>query len=258
MTRGDPLGLRMTDLFDHYARRTREAFARGLGCDVEAFDGEQLTIIDRPADSNSHTLRAATFGTGTVISVDPAYRGYIEANPPRRHYSALSGAFLGALAAEGKRRGDALEFHPAALCFTLAQQHEEEPLPPGIELRRHDAGWMDLEQANRRFENAVGEPGHGREGRNRFALALYRDDKPIAVAGAFDTYGMLEIGIDVVRAHRGSRLGRAMVLRITRAIIDEGMVPVYVCPPANIRSHRTAESCGFRIVCARALVSAPV
>ena len=109
------------------------------------------------------------------------------------------------------------------------------------------------------IENGVGEPGRdGREFRNRFALALYDAEGELAaVAGAFDTYGMLEIGVDVARRHRGTSLGRLVVSTLARAIMNEGKVPFYGCAATNIRSHRTAESCGFRIVCSDAFVSAP-
>ena len=133
-------------------------------------------------------------------------------------------------------------------------------LPEGFELREHDAAWMNAEQQNKVFTNGVGVPGEdGREFRNRFALALYNAEGAVAaVAGAFDTHGMLEIGVDVVRAHRGEGLGRLVVSALAREIMRREQVPFYGCAPANIRSHRTAESCGLRIVCADAFVSAPV
>ena len=76
----------------------------------------------------------------------------------------------------------------------------------------------------------------------------------MAVAGAFDTHGMLEIGVDVVRSHRGQRLATLVVSAMAREIMRRGEVPFYGCGATNIRSQRTAESCGFRIVCADAVV----
>jgi RimJ/RimL family protein N-acetyltransferase len=250
----------MSDVFAKYARATREAFAQGLGCAVEDFNGEQLTIVDRPPQMTWSTLVGATFGTGTVLQLDPAYRDWAEANRPERHYRALSTSFLGELAAEGARRGHTLQSYTPSLCFALAREPQAPSLSAGYQVRRHDAAWMLAEQPNRRFENGVGEPGRdGREFRNRFALAIYdAAGEPIAVAGAFDTHGMLEIGVDVLRGQRGAGLGRTIVTLMTQAILDERRVPFYACAPANIRSHRTAESCGFRIVCADAFVSAPL
>jgi hypothetical protein len=244
------------NLFPHYAAATRDAFARGLRCSLDDFEGERLTVVERPPEAVWATLMGVSFGTGTVLSVDPAYREFVEANPPEKHYRAMSAGFLKALADEGERRGEKLNFFTPSLCFAVATTPPDLPVPRGFELREHDAAWMNAEQANRRFENGVGEPGRdGREFRNSFALAIYDGrGEPAAVAGAFDTHGMLEIGVDVVRNHRGAGLGRLVVSAMTREIMRRGRVPFYGCAPSNIRSHRTAESCGFRIVCVDAFV----
>jgi GNAT superfamily N-acetyltransferase len=247
------------DLFAHYAARTREAFAKGYGCPTDAFDSHALTIVDRP-DKPWATLMAVTFGTGTVLQLDPAYREFAEANPPDKHYHAMSLGFLNGLVEEGARRGQKLRAYAPSLCFTIAAEPPDLPVPSGFELREHDAAWMAAEQANRRFTNGVGVPGEeGRDYRNRFALVL-RDaaGEPAAVAGAFDTFGMLEIGVDVAREHRGEGLGRLVVSALAREIMRRGDVPFYGCGPTNIRSHRTAESCGFRAICADAVVSGPL
>jgi hypothetical protein len=248
------------DLFAHYSSATRRAFAQGLGCPESAFDSEQLTIVDRPESTPWYTLMGATFGTGTALSLDPGFREFALANQPEKHYRAIGMTFLQSLVAEAARRGVTINAYSPSLCFTLADEPPALAVPQGFELRRHDAAWMNAEQASRRFDNGVGAPGaDGREFRNRFALALHDAAGELAaVAGAFDTHGMLEIGVDVVRVHRGSRLGRFIVSALTREIVREGQVPFYGCAPTNIRSHRTAESCGFRIVCADAFVSGPI
>jgi hypothetical protein len=248
------------DLFSRYSRAAREAVASGLRCDAGAFDSEELVFVDRPESSPWYTATAVTFGTGTVVSIDPAYRELAEANRPEKHYRAMSTGFLGAIAAEGERRGAKLMWWPPSLCFTVAEEPPELAPPAGFEIREHDAEWMNAEMANGRFENGVGASGKdGREFRNRFALALHdASGEPAAVAGAFETWGMMEIGVDVVRAHRGLGLGRLVVSAMAREIMRRGEVPFYGCGATNIRSHRTAESCGLRIVLADAFVSAPL
>jgi GNAT superfamily N-acetyltransferase len=133
-------------------------------------------------------------------------------------------------------------------------------LPAGFEFREHDAEWMNAEMANHRFENGVGAAGKdGRELRNRFALGLYDASGELAaIAGAFDTYGTFEIGVDVLRQHRGLGLGRLVVSAMAREIMRRGEVPFYGCGATNIRSHRTAEGCGFRAVLSDATVSTPL
>jgi GNAT superfamily N-acetyltransferase len=250
----------MTELFDTHSQAARQGYARALRFPVEALSSEQLAIVDRPAETAWFTATAVTFGTGTVLSVDPAYREFVEANRPEKHYRAMSGAFLQSIAAEGERRGVKLLWFQPSLCFVLASEPPDLPLPAGWDLRDHDADWMKTEMANGRFENGVGSAGQdGREFRNKYALALYDGQGEIAaIAGAFDTYGMAEIGVDVVRTHRGKGLGRLVVSAIAREIMRRGETPFYGCAPTNIRSQRTAASCGFQIVLADATVSAPV
>jgi hypothetical protein len=249
-----------SDLFRKYGEATRDAVAKALNVPASAFSSEQLTFVDRNESTPWFTVNAVTFGTGTVLAIDPAYRAFAEANPPKKHYRAMSVSFLQSIAEEAARRGHKLNVYSPSLCFTIGAEPPDEPLPPGFEFREHDAAWMNAEQGNRRFENGVGEAGmDGREFRNRFALVLYdAAGEPAAVAGAFDTYGMLEIGIDVVRAQRGRGLGRLAVSALAREIMRRGDVPFYGCAPTNIRSHLTAESSGFRPVLADAMVSAPV
>ena len=244
------------DLFDRYSRGAREAYARGMSCSVSDFSSEQLVVVERPADKPWYVAYAATFGTGTVLSIDPAYVEFIEANRPEKHYRAMSASFLASFAAEGELRGQKLGFATASLCYTIAHEPPDVTLPDGFELREHDREWMNAEMHNGRFENGAGALNDGgREFRNRFALALHdATGEPAAVAGAFDTHGMLEIGIDVVRAHRGRGFGRLAVSAMAREIMRRGDVPFYGCAPTNIRSQRTAASCGFRIVCADAVV----
>ena len=245
-----------TELFSTYARETRAAVARSLHLPASAFDREQLTFVDRQDSNPSFTLKATTFGTGTVISIDPAYRQFAEANAPAKHYRAMSAPYLRSIAEEGKERGEELQVSGPGLGFTIGTEPPDLPLPAGFQLREHDADWMAAEQQNHRFENGVGDPGEGREASNRFALAFYDASGVLAaVAGAFETYGMLEIGMDVARPYRGRGLGRLAVSRLAREIMHRGETPFYSCAATNIRSHLTAESSGFRAIMSRATVA---
>ena len=247
------------DLFDRYASAIRDNYARVFKCPRSAFNSEQLTIVDVDRSVTSATAMGVTFGTGTVLCIDPAYREFAEANRPSKHFRALLMAFLQPLVAEAGRRGQTINAYSPSLCFTVAYEPPEIPLPAGFDLVERDEAWMNAEQDSKRFENAVGEPGEGRELRNRFALTLHdASGEIVAIAGAFDTHGMLEIGVDVVRERRGSGFGRLVVSAIAREIMNRGAVPFYRTPPTNVRSHRTAESCGFRIVCTHTFVSGPV
>jgi hypothetical protein len=246
--------------FRRQSDAVRSAIAGALGCDPAAFNNERLTILDRPDNTPWYTLGATTFGTGTVVSVEPSYREFVQAHAPEKHYRVMSAMFLGSVAAEGARRGQNLMFFAPSLCFALAEEPRVLPVPEGYELREVDLEWMREEMPRRRFENGIGAPGmDGREFRNQFALVLYdAAGEPASVVGAFETYGMLEVGIDVAREHRGRDIAPMMVAAMARAILERGKTPLYGCAPTNVRSHRTAESAGFAPVYSDAVVSTPV
>jgi RimJ/RimL family protein N-acetyltransferase len=77
---------------------------------------------------------------------------------------------------------------------------------------------------------------------------------PAAIAGAYvlnrndpsrDGYDHLEIGVDVARQHRGEGLAPVVVTAMAAEAEALGLLATYYCAPTNIRSQRTAWSCGF-------------
>jgi hypothetical protein len=244
------------DLFGTYCDRMRAALAQHLGCRARDFLEERLTVVDRPPSAWPYTLTAATFGTGTVLSIDPAYRDFVDAHSPPVHYHAAAPSFLASVAAEGERRGHRLTVQGAVLLFTTCDDPGDVQPPAGYSIATFDRAWMHARQNRPGFERGVGRPGDDvRESRNRFAVALLdASGEPAAVAGVFETYGMLEIGLDVARSHRGRGLSTTVTRAAARVIIDEGAVPLYGCAATNVRSHRTAESAGFAIAASDAVV----
>jgi RimJ/RimL family protein N-acetyltransferase len=246
-------------MFDRYRQKLREAIATSLGGTVDAFTSERLTIVDRPEPPAwPYVAMVATFGTGTLVSIDPEYRDVAEEHAPSPHYRAHYPSFLNRILEAGATRGIRMEASPPMLLWALSRMPEARPAPPGLTFQRVDAAWMVAEQANHRFENGVGEPGvAAREMRNRFGAALMDDSgRPIAVAGAFLTFGVLEIGVDVVREHRGRGLAPLVVAAVTREIVERGETPLYGCGATNIRSQHTALAAGFMPVCSDAFVVA--
>ena len=242
----------MTELHRKNAAIMRENYARGLGAEPNDFLTERLVFTDRPTDIAFWcTAFAMTFGTGTVVSVAPELRAFAESVAPEKHFRAVHGEYLRKLTEEGIRQGMNLGTFSGGLGFVLARIPEVPSVPAGMSIRIADADWMNAEQANGRFENGVGEVNvGGRSFRNQFAAVLEDSaGEPIAVGGAFDTFGMLEVGVDVVRAHRGQGLGEVVVKAVTREILERGQVPIYFCAATNIRSNRTALGSGYLPVC---------
>lgn len=242
----------MTALYRKNSAIIRENYALGLAAKPEDFLTESLAFSERPAEMAFWCAAfAMTFGTGTVVSVASELRGFAESEAPDKHYRAVDGEYLRKLADEGNRLGMRLGVFAGGLGFALAEVPAPPGVPTGMRVRIADADWMNAEQANGRFENGVGEVNRGaRSFRNRFAAVLEdADGEPVAVGGAFDTFKMLEVGVDVVRAHRGKGFGELVVKAVTREILERGQTPIYFCSATNIRSNRTALASGFQPAC---------
>jgi len=64
-----------------------------------------------------------------------------------------------------------------------------------------------------------------------------------------------EIGVDVVKTRQGQGLAPVVVAAAAQAILEADGAPFYACEATNIRSQRTALSCGFIPVASDAFVS---
>jgi RimJ/RimL family protein N-acetyltransferase len=240
----------MSHDFTRNAAAVRTAFATFLGCDEAAFQGEALTIVDRCEPAIwPYIALAATFGTGTVLSVDAPFREFAKSLEPEHHYEAAAPEVLERIAAQAREQGRKAVVSGSGIGWALATVPDPPEIPEGLELRTLEADWMAEEMERRRFENGIGLPGEGgRSFRNRYAVALFdSSDEPVAVAGAFFTYAdpIREIGVDVLRTHRGRGLGTVVVTAAVREILSRGEVPMYGCDATNVRSQRTALAAGF-------------
>jgi hypothetical protein len=126
-----------------------------------------------------YTALAVTFGTATVLSVDPEYHEFAAENAPERHYEAAHPVNLERIAVEARRRGALVVVSAPELVFTLARVPAAVEVPAGLELRLVDQAWMNAEQGSGRFEHGVGEPERaGRSSRNQYAAVLFEGDEP--------------------------------------------------------------------------------
>lgn len=231
--------------------------AREVGCDPSAFRGEQLSVVQRPdPPAWMFTAMLCTFGTGTVLSIDPDYLDWARKHPPEKHFRAFSEKYLASLIAEGARKGSSLEAHAGAIGFAVTTKPQFEPLS-GFRFEHAGPDWMTAERPNGVFHNALGTPDEDyRTNQYRFAiLARTEAGELAAVAGVFDSTGLHEIGVDVVRHLRGHGLANAVVARAVAAILESGETPFYSCGVTNIRSQRTALANGFLPVCSMAYVA---
>ena len=234
------------------------AVARSLGADEASFDSQRLTFVHRPPEAVwPYLLYAVSTPEGTVASVDAVIWEAATALAPASHADAAASHFLAQI------REAAIQSHsqPAiagpAIGWTLSMSPPDVPLPPGLATVRRDSNWMAGEQGSGRFPNGVGRPGHRkRDGRNRFCVAILdTTGEPIAVAGVLETFGLDEIGVDVVAGWRGHHLAAAAVTSAVREILAQERTPLYMCDATNVISQRTALSVGFLPLFAAATIS---
>lgn len=244
-------------LFEAQLTAVAAGMARETGCDPAMFAREELSIVPRPdPPAWAFTVMLCTFGTGTVLSVDPEYLEFVRQRPPKRHFRAFNEGFLAPIVAEGTRRGVKLGIHTGAIGYALATVPAVQPVED-IRFEFAAPEWMAAERASGVFHNALGTPSEDyRDKQYRFAiLARTSTGELAAVAGVFDTTGLHEIGVDVARDFRGRGLANAVVARAAATILQSGETPFYSCGVTNIRSQRTALASGFLPVCSMAYVA---
>jgi len=241
-------------LYNEQRNALREAFARMTGADPARFDEDGVTITARPEPPLwPFAGMVVTFGVGTVASFDEPYLEWARANVhDDRDHAAYS---LFALAAAWRERGEELHAMPPLMGWALAERPQQIAPRGGYRLERADAAWMKDWQAKDLFTNALGQSVQAhRTFRNKFAYVLFdASGEPAAVAGAYDSAGPIEIGVDVAAAHRGRSLAPVVVRASARGIVDEGATPYYACSVTNIRSQGTALASGFRPACSAAI-----
>jgi predicted GNAT family acetyltransferase len=98
---------------------------------------------------------------------------------------------------------------------------------------------------NAGFRNALGyRTDHPRP--DMIATVATRNGMIVGIAGASADCDMLwQIGVDVRASERGAGVGRALVSRLTEAVLDSGHVPFYSTMIANIRSQAAAYALGY-------------
>ncbi len=78
------------------------------------------------------------------------------------------------------------------------------------------------------------------------AVAAWCDGALAGVAGASrDCAQMRQIGVDVLRAHRGRGLAAALVGLLARELLAAGFAPYYAAVASNVFSLRVAARAGF-------------
>lgn len=233
-----------------------ELLGPAIGCSPADFEADRITVVDRPADVPWYSVFGVKFGVGCVLSVEQSLRDFVERHLPDKPPRALRPVLMQRIVDECSTPDHKLFYQVPGICWALREHPPAPETPAGYALQRVDPAWMADEVKTGHWSNGIGEfETDARNVRNRYGFVA-RDSSgaPAAVAGVFETYGMLEIGVDVLPAHQGRGLAPLVVTAAARQILEEGRVPLYGCAADNIRSQRTALASGFSPVYADAAV----
>jgi GNAT superfamily N-acetyltransferase len=81
---------------------------------------------------------------------------------------------------------------------------------------------------------------------DRIATVAECDGKIVGIAGASeDCELMWQIGVDVLPEYQGLGIGKAIVGTLTKAVLDQGVLPFYSTEVSNLLSRRLAVSLGY-------------
>jgi GNAT superfamily N-acetyltransferase len=230
----------------------KSVLAQQMGCEPLAYESHDLTVVQRPPESREpHLVLVTTCGTGSVVSSrDLALGEWARAKELSGNQRIFLPSFLEGMAAEARRLGHTdAKSHSASGGMVLAFDVPPPGLPPGFHIRDLSPDEITNLRAGLKFDNALGEPDESRRiASSRIAFAVVdSSDTPVAVTGIWDQYpGIDEIGVDVLREHRGHGFASALTIHAVRWIRSQGRWPVYTYGFTNIRSMNNGLACGFR------------
>jgi GNAT superfamily N-acetyltransferase len=233
-------------------RAIRTVLAADCACTEQDFlaDGVVVTHAEELAGRRrfpfpAQPLLVFTMGAGVVLSAHPERAAWLQANLGHLDRDTIfSGPTIALLAQHVARDRQDLagpdlkyacskhDFHPA-----VVPDHVAISLVEGDDV-------SDLYQY-RGFEEAL----HYRTDHPRpdmAAAVAWSAGEIVGIAGAkADCELMWQIGVQVVEAARGGGIGRALVSRLSKHILDSGRVPYYSTAVSNIRSRAVALSLGY-------------
>ena len=230
-----------------------ETLAEQMGCEPEDYDSNDLTICIRPEDSREQALAlATTCGTGSVLSVrDKRLGEWAQQQKLETHYRIFLPSFMEGLAAYAREIGyTEAKSHSATTGMVIDTLVHQPKLRPPYNIRRLRLEEQEELRPTGKFDNALGEPDEKRKiaaMRRAFCVELGDGGEIVGVAGIWDQYpDMDEIGVDVLRDHRGFRLGHALTVYATRWILSARRWPIYTYGFTNIRSANNGIAAGYR------------
>lgn len=226
--------------------------AADAGCDPAAFDGDGITVVAwrevpgrRRFEPPAMPFQILTMGHGVVVSCHPDWLDWFRERAALLDRSAFfASANLAAIVSLLAEVGLSLAGpHPSYGCSVDTLHGTASP--PGIAIDVWDGRMLGGLRSLDAFRNALApRPIPARP--DKLAVTARVAGEIIACAGASAENDRLwQVGVDVLAPWRGRGVGRAVVSRLTEAILDAGKVPYYSHSVSNIPSAALATSLGY-------------
>jgi GNAT superfamily N-acetyltransferase len=235
------------------ARRAIVAtLAADAACDEADLAGDGITVVEsrempgrRRFDRSPKPFQVFTVGRGVVVS---CHRDWLEWSRERAR-SLDRGQFLAPpniAAIVALLAGDGYTLigpHVSLACSSDTLRTA--PSPAGLVLDTVEGHAIEALRPFGAFRNAL--PARANPLRpDMLAVTASAGGEVVACAAASDENGTIwQIGVDVLAPWRGRGIGRAVVSRLTEAILIAGMVPYYSHSVSNVPSATLATSLGF-------------
>jgi GNAT superfamily N-acetyltransferase len=190
-------------------------------------------------------LLVATLGAGVVISCHPSRVAWARNHLAGLDRDALFGAALIARLARYVGR-DGQELVGPILRYACSRDSLRiAPVPDGVAVTLVNRSELPALYRYTGFAHALSyRRDHPRP--DMVAAVARRGAAVVGIAAASADSDLLwQIGVEVVAAERGRGIGRAIVGRLTEAVLDRGRVPYYSTTVANLRSRALALGSGY-------------
>ncbi len=230
----------------------RAVLADDCACEPEMLARDGVAVVPHELRPNrrrypapASPLLAVTTGAGVVIAAHPdrldAVRETVDGATRDSLFSASMISQLAALVEPEPQRlhGPNLWFACSRDRFSAARSS------PDVEISVVERRAIPEIYAYPGFTNALTyQPDHPRP--DVIATVARRNGRVVGIAGASaDCDRLWQIGVDVIPEERQHGIGRALVSRLTDAVLAAGRVPCYSTAVSNIASRSLALRLGY-------------
>ena len=237
---------------DRALQTIRMVLAADCCCDERAFDRDALTVVPacnqpgrRRFPLRAKDLQIVTMGVGVVVSCHPDRITWIRSTLGGLGRDAIfSAPVLAELSSYVARDRQYLD--GPGLRFACSRDRvRPAPEADGIQITLVDDGGIADLYRHPGFAEALAY-GRSPQRPDTIAAVARRGDQIVGIAAASaDSDALWQVGVHVLEPERRAGIGRAVVGRVTSAVLDRGKVPYYSTAVSNIASRSIAIDLGY-------------